>query len=86
MRSRQVARVGIGVMIFLTLVGAGVYSAFYLNSVYREKEIEIEKLARVVERLEGESRVAQVMVRDQGPDGDTGRVDTGGPGFVPGSP
>ncbi|MHC4941844.1 MAG: hypothetical protein ACYTG7_02380 [Planctomycetota bacterium] len=69
-------KVGPVSLLFLTLIGAAGFSAFYLNKMYREKELEIERLNQVVDRLEASSRVAQVVVKEQGTNPDTGKLET----------
>jgi hypothetical protein len=75
-RNHAAGKVGFALLLFLTLIGALGFSAFYLNKMYREKELEIERLNQVVERLEATSRIAQVVVKDQGRNPETGKFET----------
>ncbi|MFH2001250.1 MAG: hypothetical protein ABIK28_16330 [Planctomycetota bacterium] len=64
--SIQQGRAGLFIFLFAILLGAGAYTAYYLKKIHEEKELEIQRLNQVVERLESDSRVAQVMVKTQG--------------------
>jgi len=59
-------RASFSMLIALFLLCAGMFGAYQLQRIHREQELEIERLNQVVERLESESRVAQVMVKKQG--------------------
>ena len=58
--------------VFLVFAGAALYSGYYLQKVYKEKDLEIQRLNEVVGRLKAESRIAQVLVKEQGRDPETG--------------
>lgn len=75
-RPRRRGRVGAGLLVLAVVAGAAAYAAFLLHRSYRAQAIEIQRLARVVERLEGESRRAQVIVTQQGKNPATGRLET----------
>jgi hypothetical protein len=72
----QKGRVSAFVLFVVVLMGVGLYSAYYLNRIYREKELEIQRLNEVVERLGAETRMAQVVVKDQSVDPKTGTLET----------
>ena len=69
-------RAGLFFLLFAVLLGAGAYSAYFIRQIYGEKEIEIQRLNEVVARLEAGTRVAQVIVTDQGKNTATGALET----------
>lgn len=69
-------RGGILLLLIMTLAGAGLFSGYYLHTLYREKELEIERLNTVVDRLEASTRVAQVVVTDQEVNEQSGLLET----------
>ncbi|MBU0755658.1 MAG: hypothetical protein KJ645_11000 [Planctomycetes bacterium] len=72
----QPGRGSIFFLLGLTLIGSGLFSAYYLHTLYREKELEIERLNTVVDRLEASTRVAQVVVTEKKVDEVTGLLET----------
>ena len=69
-------RVSAALLVLAVAAGAALYAAYTVQRAYREKELEIRRLARVVERLEAETRRAQVIVTKQGVNPATGRLET----------
>ena len=69
-------RVGAGVLVLAVAACAAMYAAYTVQHAFREKELEIARLAEVVKRLEAETRRAQVIVTKQGMNPDTGRLET----------
>ena len=75
-QSGLAGRAGPMFLLVLSTIGACLFTAYYLHGLYREKELEIERLQTVVERLEAFTRVAQVVVHEQGVDEETGVLKT----------
>ena len=69
-------RASVSLLVFAVFVGAGLYAVFFLNNLYNRKELEIQALNQVVERLSAETRIAQVIVKEQSVNPETGILET----------
>lgn len=69
-------KAGFSILLVAAVMGAGIYTAFHVHRIYREKELEIERLTEVVGRLTAETRIAQVLVTDHARSPETGLRET----------
>lgn len=69
-------RISTVLLLLIVLLGSGTYTAYYLKRIYHEKDLEIQELKIVVDRLEAETRVAEILVTEQGRNAETGRLET----------